>query len=247
VTRAFFRNEQMSAKVAIVAAVEREVKPALKGWRVSESEHDEHHFRCYENDGCVLVCGGIGIEAARRAAEMLVLRYQPELLVSLGFAGALDTTMKVGDIFIPHRVRDARDGSTLEVEGGEGELVTFASIATAAQKAKLATAYGAQAVDMEGAAVARAARLHGIRFEAVKAISDDNNFDMPELENFIKDGQFCTVAFVAHTAIRPWLWPGLLSLAKNTGRARKTLCAWLDQYNGSSRVPGECTTRIASN
>jgi adenosylhomocysteine nucleosidase len=237
----------MSAKVAIVAALEREVKPALNGWRVLECEHDGHHFHCYENDCCVLVCGGIGIEAARRAAEMLVLRYQPELLVSLGFAGALDATMKIGDIFVPHRVRDAGDGSTLEVEGGEGELVTFASIATAAQKAKLATAYGAQAVDMEAAAVARAARRHGIRFEAVKAISDDNNFDMPELENFIKDGQFCTAGFVAHTVIRPWLWPGLLRLAKNSGRARKTLCAWLDKYNNSSRVPGECTTRIASN
>jgi adenosylhomocysteine nucleosidase len=237
----------MSAKVAIVAALEREVKPALKGWRVLEAEHEGRHFRLYENDCCVLVCGGIGVEAARRAAELLITRYQPEMIVSLGFAGALDATMNVGDIFVPHRVRDARDGSTLEVEGGEGELVTFASIATAAQKAKLATAYGAQAVDMEGAAVARAARLHGIRFKAVKAISDDNNFDMPELENFIKDGQFCTVGFVAHTAIRPWLWPGLLRLAKNTGRARKTLCAWLDQYNNASRVPGECTTRIASN
>jgi adenosylhomocysteine nucleosidase len=237
----------MSAKVAIVAALEREVRPALKRWRVLEGEHEGRHFCLYENDCCVLVCGGIGVEAARRAAELLITRYKPEMIVSLGFAGALDATMNVGDIFVPHRVRDAGDGSTLEVEGGEGELVTFASIATAVQKANLAAAYGAQAVDMEAAAVARAARLHGIRFEAVKAISDDNNFDMPELENFIKDGQFCTAGFVAHTVIRPWLWPGLFRLAKNSGRARKTLCAWLDQYNSTSRVPGECTTRIASN
>jgi adenosylhomocysteine nucleosidase len=237
----------MSAKVAIVAALEREVKPALKRWCVLEGEHDGHHFHFYENDCCVLVCAGIGIEAARRAAEILVMRYQPEVLVSLGFAGALDGTMKIGDIFLPHRIRDAGDGSTLEAEGGEGELVTFASIATAAQKAKLATAYGAKAVDMEAAAVGRAARLHGIRFHAVKAISDDNNFDMPELDNFIKDGRFCTAGFVAHSVIRPWLWPGLVRLAKNSAQASKTLCAWLDQYNNGSRVPGECTTRIASN
>jgi adenosylhomocysteine nucleosidase len=237
----------MSVKVAIVAALEREVKPALKRWQVLESEHEGRHFRFYENDCCVLVCGGIGVEAARRAAEALITRYQPEMIISLGFAGALDATMKVGDIFIPHRVTDALDGSTLEMEGGEGTLLTFGSIVSAEQKVKLAAAYGAQAVDMEAAAVARAARLHGIRFEAVKAISDDNNFEMPELDNFVKDGQFCTAGFMAHTLIRPWLWPGLLRLAKNSGRASKTLCAWLDQYNNSSRVPGECTTRIASN
>ena len=237
----------MSVKVAIVAALEREVKPALKRWQMLDSEHEGRHFRFYENDCCVLVCGGIGVDAARRAAELLITRYQPEIIISLGFAGALDATMKIGDVFIPHRVTDAGDGSTLEVEGGEGELVTFASIATAVQKAKLAAAYGAQAVDMEAAAVARAARLHGIRFEAVKAISDDNNFEMPELENFIKDGHFCMAGFVAHTLLRPWLWPGLVRLAKNSGRATKTVCAWLDQYNKSSRVPGEYTTRIASN
>lgn len=237
----------MPHKVVIVAALEREVKLAIEHWHVAEGEHDGRYFRFYESNCCALLCGGIGVEAARRAAEALITRYQPETIISLGFAGALDETMKVGDIFIPGRVTDARDGSTHVIERGEGTLVTFGSIVSAEQKAKLATAYRAQAVDMEAAAVARAARLHGIRFEAVKAISDDTNFDMPELEHFIKDGQFCMAGFLVHTVIRPFLWPALLRLAKNTGMASRTLCAWLDQYNYSSRVPGECTTRIASN
>ena len=237
----------MSGKVGIVAALEREVKPATKNWRVVEWDYDGRRFRFLENERCVLVCGGIGAEAARRATKAIITRYRPELIVSLGFAGALDRTMKVGDIFVPHRVTDAGDGSTVQMEGGDGALVTFSSIATAHQKETLAGAYGAQAVDMEAAAVARAAHLHGIRFQAVKAISDNKNFEMPELEPFIKQGEFRLTAFVAHMIMRPWLWPQVVRLAKNSRVATKTLCNWLDQYNSGSRVPGERTSWLASN
>ncbi len=38
---------------------------------------------------------------------------------------------------------------------------------------------------MEAAAVAAAARAHGIAFRAVKAISDELDFEMPEMARFI--------------------------------------------------------------
>jgi adenosylhomocysteine nucleosidase len=235
------------SKIGIVAALEREVKPAIKEWQLTERAHGGRRFRFFENERCVLVCGGIGAEAARRAAEAIIALYRPQLLISAGFAGALDQTMEVGQIFLPRRVTDAGDGSTHQVEAGDGTLVSFGSIATREQKQRLASAYCAQAVDMEAAAVARAAQLHGILFQAVKAISDDKNFDMPELDNFIKDGQFSTTMFVATSVIRPWLWPGIMRLAKNSAKAAKTLSAWLDRYNNGSRVPGESNTRTASN
>lgn len=237
----------MGSKVAIVVALEREVKSAIREWRVTDREHSGRHFRFFENERCVLVCGGIGAEPARRATEAVIALYQPELVISAGFAGALDQKMEVGEILLPGRVTDAGDGSTQQVGAGDDTLVSFGSVATRQQKEKLASAYSAQAVDMEAAAVARAAQLHGIPFKAVKAISDDKNFDMPELENFISDGQFSASMFVATAIIRPWLWPGILRLAKNSAKAAKSLSAWLDQYNNGSRVPGECSTRIASN
>src|SRR5579864_5473839 len=58
-----------TSRVAIVAALEREVRPLVKGWRVREQEFDGRHFRFFERDNFVLVAGGIGAEAARRAAE----------------------------------------------------------------------------------------------------------------------------------------------------------------------------------
>ena len=62
-----FQERTDAPKVAIVAALEREVKLAIKRWHVLEGEHNGRPFRFYENNCCVLVCGGIGIEAARRS------------------------------------------------------------------------------------------------------------------------------------------------------------------------------------
>lgn len=221
----------MSAKIAIVAALEREVKPAIKHWRAVPRDHNGRRFRFFENGVCVLVCGGIGAQAARRASEAVINLYSPEQIISIGFAGALDESFAVGDVFVPRKITDAGDSSTSDAGAGQGTLLSFGSVASAEQKARLARAYGAQAVDMEAAAVSRAAAAHGIRFMAVKAISDDRNFDMPELDRFVKDGKFHTAAFVAHTVLQPRLWPRLVCLAKNSAKATKTLCDWLDKYN----------------
>lgn len=221
----------MTAKIAIVAALEREVKPLITRWRVVDRSHGGRHFRFFESEHAVLVCGGIGEEAARRAAEAVLALYAPQAILSAGFAGALDRSMKVADILTPRRVVNARDSSVCETGTGSGTLVSFASIATADQKGKLASAYGAQAVDMEAAAVASAAQVRGVRFECVKAISDDQNFDMPGLDRFVKDGQFRTTMFIAHFLARPWLWLRLLRLAQNSAKAAKTLCNFLERYN----------------
>ena len=78
------------SRVAFVAALEREVRPLLKTWRVSTRDHDGRRFRFYENADIVLVCGGIGAAAARRAAEAVIALFEPSMIYSVGFAGALD-------------------------------------------------------------------------------------------------------------------------------------------------------------
>jgi adenosylhomocysteine nucleosidase len=221
----------MHAKIAIIVALEREVKPLIRNWHLVEREHGDRRFHFFEKNPVVLVCGGIGAEAARRAAEAVITLYRPELVVSAGFAGALDASLKVGDSFIPRRVLDAGDGSASETGAGGGILVSFSCVASAGQKAALGSAYGAQAVDMEAAAVSRAALAHGVRFACVKAISDDHNFDIPRMDLFLRDGQFNTTGFVAYVVGHPWLWPRVIRLARNSARAARTLCKLLEQYN----------------
>src|SRR5205823_8077584 len=87
-----------------------------------------------------------------------------------------------------------------------------------------------QAVDMEAFAVADVARIYNVPFIAMKAISDEFDFDLPPLGRFITDrGDFCMAAFVAYAAIRPWIWPTVMRLNKNSQLAIKQLCNALEQ------------------
>ncbi len=222
-------------KVAIVAALEREVSRLTKSWSRVEQHYDGRRLVFFERDEIVIVCGGIGVEAARRAAEAVIALYRPTLLQSAGFAGALDVALRVGDLFMPTFVIDARDGSRIEIEDAAGErrgsLVTFAAVAGAQQKARLAQAYGAQAVDMEAAGVAAAARAHGIGFAAMKVISDGLNFEMPQTARFIDgSGRFKTANFAAFVALRPWLWRRTATLAVNSRKTARILGEHIERY-----------------
>ena len=216
------------SKVALIAALEREVHPLVKNWRRVERDHEGRHFRFYESDHAVLVCGGIGGDAARRATEAVIALYHPRMVRSVGFAGALDPAMTVGEIVCPSLIIDARDGSRTETGSGSGILVTTTSIASPQEKKRLAQTYQAQAVDMEAAAVARGAQARGIAFAATKAISDTASFALPAMDRFVDaSGRFQTGKFAIHCALRPWLWAGIIQLARNSATASRALCAEL--------------------
>jgi adenosylhomocysteine nucleosidase len=215
-------------KLAMVAALEREVWPLVKDWKVSEREYEGKKFKFFEEADSVLVCGGIGAEAARRATEAVISLYKPNMVQSVGFAGALDRSWKVGGILMPSQVIDALDGSRVEIVNGEGVLISVAAIASVEQKERLAKTYGAQAVDMEAAAVAKGAEARGLAFSAVKVISDEIDFELPSTDGFIDpDGQFRTGKFVGFVAVRPWLWGKVMRLWKNSSIATNALCKFL--------------------
>ena len=123
---------------------------------------------------------------------------------------------------------DAAGPDRVRLDQGEGILVSFGSVASPVQKASLRESFGAQAVDMEGAAVARAAESRGAGFGVVKVISDEFDFSFPSMERFIDaSGQFLQGRFAWFTALRPWLWPQVARLAGNSNRASLALCDWL--------------------
>ena len=228
----------MPPRVVIIAALEREVPLLVKLWRRVEHEHEGQRFRFFEGPFAALVCGGIGPVFARRATEAAIALYQPVLVISAGFAGALVPELKAGDAIFPELVVDAQDGSCAktivketkvgQMKAGQGVLVSFPSPADREQKARLAAAFDARAVDMEAAAIARGAETHGIPFLAAKTISDEMNLDLPPMNQFIgEDGGFDTLRFMIHVAPRIWLWPRVLRLARNSHLAARNLSLWL--------------------
>jgi adenosylhomocysteine nucleosidase len=212
------------SRTVIVAALEREVSGFVRHFARVEHTYDGRTYTFFEKSDLVVVCGGIGSEPARRASEAAIAIYRPAHLHSVGFAGALNNQIHVGDVLTPAVVIDARNGSRIQIPGGQGALVTFMEVATAAQKNNLAQAYAAQAVDMEAGAVAAAAHAHNLTFSATKVISDGLDFEMPQTARFIDpQGRFKTAAFALYVSLRPWLWSRTAQLARNSNHAARNL------------------------
>ena len=225
------------SRIAIIAAMEREVRPLIRSWKartnVRTLEHGGRRYRLFENGDATLVCGGIGAEAARRATEAVIREVNPVRVISVGFAGALDASLQVGHVFEPRTVINAADGVRTEVASGEGILVSSSTVAGKEQKIRLGKAYGASAVDMEAAAVVQGAQARGVEFGALKVISDTADFNLPAGDRFVAaDGRFQSARFACHVALRPWLWGTTIALMRNSAKASCALSEALTSYLG---------------
>jgi len=211
---------------AMIAALPREVKPLVRGWK---EQRLPGKIVVYSNDFAVVACAGMGAERATLAVEAALSVRPATVLISVGLAGACDPALRVGDIVRAGLVVDSRTGERFGDAQLPQVLVSAAGIASVREKARLYASYRASAVDMEAAAVARAAQMRGLSFKAIKAISDDAAFELKELARFgTKDGQFREAAFGVHAAVRPHLWTKLFQLAGNGHRAIAALTAELE-------------------
>lgn len=212
-------------RYAIVVAMEREIAPLVSGWQVYLGNSQKY----FELGNAIVVCGGLGSAAAKDAAEAVIVRRNPELIVSAGYAGALTPTRAPGDLVTPAEIIDAQTGEHLATSQGSGVLVSTSVVASVKEKRALAQRFSAEAIDMEAAAVARVAQAYGREFVALKAISDELDFELPPMDRFISaNGDFQTARFALHAALHPSLWPAVRKLARNSQRATLTLCAALE-------------------
>ena len=107
--------------------------------------------------------------------------------------------------------------------------------------------FAAQAVDMEAAAVARAAEARGVEFAVLKVISDESDFSFPALERFVDSaGRFSEARFALYAAVRPWLWVQVARMARNSGRASRALCESLRKID-ATKIPAPTDAREAVN
>ena len=218
------------SKVAIIAAMERELAPLVRGWKRATLSSGERTFTLFESDGVLAVVAGMGCKNAEQAARAAVRQYRPSLLISAGLAGALIRSLKAGSVFTPGVVVDAADGAEYRcvADGNHvsgGILVSSGEIAGAEAKRELVTRFHGLVVDMEAAGVARVAQQEQVGFRCVKAISDEADFAMPPMAGFIAaDGAFQSGRFAAWAAVRPWQWARVIALARNSKRAIMALC-----------------------
>ena len=224
------RTLAKAPKFAVVVALRREVDELLSGEAEAIHYLQGNKFPTYVFAEFSITCAGIGGEAASRVTKAVIQQFNPEVVVSAGFAGAVDPMLGIGHVIMPGKVIDEVTGASFLSMRGDGVLVSAAKVVDAEGKAFLRQRYGAMAVDMEAAAVAEQATRHGIPFLTVKSISDTAETSLPDFSRFIRrDGSFATTSFVAHMIFHPTLWPAVRRLGADTEIATKSLASSLRQ------------------
>ena len=178
---------------------------------------------------------GVGEKVCRQRVAEFLQDQQFDLLISSGFAGALNDKLQIGDLLL------AKNFSTVELtEVGssfsrlpihEADLLTVrALIDSNDERNKIARTSGAAAVDMETEFIARACAEHGIPLLSLRVITDTPSEPFPAPPNVLFDieqqqTRFLTVAtfFIA----RPNRVPQLIQFARRIARVRKILASAL--------------------
>jgi adenosylhomocysteine nucleosidase len=115
---------------------------------------------------CRIVVGGMGAGAAEQAARNI----QAEVLISAGYAGGLAAPASRGVIVVDSGDPMFDYALPQAARGRIADSQTM--IRTPAERATLAAATGAIAVDMESAAIARVAKERRIPFLAIRVVTD---------------------------------------------------------------------------
>lgn len=234
------------AQLAIIAALPRELSllsRRLRATTVSKSNGVLLQTAARGSQSSILLLSaGMGPQRVALAVAAALAHGPVDALLSVGLAGACDPALLPGSVLAATLVVDVRSGEryTPAVNfnlPSRGVLVTAPEIAGAHEKERLHRSYSALAVDMEAATVARLARAHGIRFGALKAISDEHSVDLTHLSRFTGPrGHFRAAPFALHTALRPHLWQPTLRLGRNSGVALEALTRALQQH--LAELPG---------
>ncbi|HEY1579446.1 MAG TPA: nucleoside phosphorylase [Terracidiphilus sp.] len=219
-------------RVAIIAAMPGELKPLVGGWPHSTRGTIKFWALRNEEEEWIAACAGAGLDAATKAFAGIEDGGPIDLVLSVGWAGALTDACIAGQAYNVAGVFDTRTGERFNCDAGAGRqwLVTSPRVADETEKRRLAATYKAALVDMEAAGVARLAAMRGIPFYCIKGVSDAVDAKLPDFNRFIDAaGQFQTVRFVTFALFRPWLWPALVQMGENSKKASQSIAERLHE------------------
>jgi adenosylhomocysteine nucleosidase len=177
----------------------------------------------WKNSRWFLVANGPGPRLVERALER---KPDVDRILSIGFCGALDPTLRIGDIVVSGEVPKGLQASFVQ-----GDVVSVDRVAfTAREKCDLRAATGAAVVEMESAAVAQKAREWDVPFGCVRVVSDVAGEDLPLDFNRYRDadGRFERTRIALAALGRPFtVLPGLVRMDRHCRRAAERLGEFL--------------------
>lgn len=218
------------SSLLFIAADPREFTGLLTHWENVAPLHLPVHFARsgrWKGREVFAVANGAG---ADRAFAAILLAPKASAICNIGFCGALDEVLDIGDIVVATEVLSGtqtwRTAMPDTPEALEGPVVCIDRIAqTAAEKRNLRLT-GASIVEMESAGVARAAEDLDVPFYCIRAVSDLAGEDFANDFNaaLTPDGRFSILRLLAGAVSSPQVkLKELIRLEKRTTLASKKL------------------------
>ena len=228
-------------RIGIVAALPSELRPLTRAWT---RQGRILHGRLGSIDAFA-AWAGMGQAAATRACEGLLAAASRDgtpldALVSIGYAGSASCGLRPSEAVAVREVIDAGTGERFSTEQIDGQrLVTLDHVAGPEEKRRLAATYQAVLVDMEAAAVARAARTLGLNFLCFKAVTDGPGDLLPDFNRFLTPGGRLRIpSLVFYALLRPRYWRPLRRLGQNSRTAALELANLVLANFASPPLPG---------
>jgi adenosylhomocysteine nucleosidase len=176
----------------------------------------------------VMVANGPGPKLAGCAVDVVKEHQRMDGLISIGFCGGLQRSLHACDIFVATEVLGVSPALMPASQKffKTGKLLSIDRVvSTGAEKAELGKT-GADAVEMEAAAVATRAQQWKVPFYAVRVVTDtyDETFPLEFNQMRSGDGRFSRVRIFGAAMRRPLaVFPELIKLNRTTKRAARAL------------------------
>ena len=188
-----------------------------------------------EKPGVAILLVGMGRRNAESSVRAFLAAHSPALVLTCGFAGGLNPALKLGDVVVeigPRADPPTADCYRRLADAGAKPAKFHCAdriATTATEKRQLRRETGADAVEMESAAIHEVCRARGVGCVTARVISDAADEDLPlDFNALAKPDQSLDFGKLAWTIAKsPGKIGALLTLRRKTRRAADALAAVL--------------------
>lgn len=184
------------------------------------------------NPSISVLITGMGRKNAERAILQSLPKTLPGLVLTCGFAGALDPRLKIGDVLF-EADEESRIAPSLQEAGASPAKFHCATrvAITIAEKTALRKSTGADVVEMESEFIRQICRDKKIPCATVRAISDSALHDLPlDFNELMTEDDTLSFSRLSLALMKsPGKIPQLMQLQKNTRLAAQKLAAVLEK------------------
>jgi nucleoside phosphorylase len=206
------KSAAQKAATLVCFAVKEEAAPFLK--------------RVKNNPAISVLVTGMGRKNSERALLQSLPKSLPGLVLTCGFAGALDPRLKIGNVVFEVDP-ESRLAPSLQEAGAAPAIFHCATrvATTIAEKTALRKSTGADVVEMESQFIRRICRDKKIPSATVRAISDSALDDLPlDFNELMNENDTLSFSRLTLALMKsPGKIPQLMQLQKNTRLAAQKL------------------------